>query len=307
RSLIRMICSGEALRADLEQRLFEKLDAQLHNLYGPTEASIDVTFWECGRAGNGEVPIGKPIANTQIYLLDAGMLPSPAGPSGELYIGGENLGRGYLNHPEWTSEKWLPNPFGEPGSRLYRSGDLARHRSDGSILYLGRTDHQVKIRGFRIETSEIESTLGQCPGVRETVVSVHEDAHGEKRLVAYVVGEHGQAPAVSQMRSHLQQTLPEYMTPSFFIILPEMPLTPNGKLDRRALPPPDESRPESEEAYVPAQTPEQEILAAVWMSVLGLERIGIRDNFFASGGDSIRSLQVRIRAQQRGLSFSLQQ
>ncbi|MGH7473577.1 MAG: non-ribosomal peptide synthetase, partial [Candidatus Methylomirabilales bacterium] len=215
-SLQRVICSGEALPYDLQERFFKRLSAQLHNLYGPTEAAIDVTFWECQPQGNqGIVPIGRPVANTQMYVLDAHLQPVPVGVAGELHIGGVQVGRGYLNRPELTAEKFLEDPFSnEPNARLYKTGDLARYLPDGSIEYLGRRDHQVKVRGFRIELGEIEAVLGGHPGVEEVVVLVREDSPGERRLVAYYVGA-GVEPEA--LRGYLRAKLPPYMVPAVFM------------------------------------------------------------------------------------------
>ncbi|MDQ3917141.1 MAG: amino acid adenylation domain-containing protein, partial [Acidobacteriota bacterium] len=303
-SLVRVICSGEALPYELQERFFERLGAELHNLYGPTEAAVDVTYWACERGGARQVvPIGRPIANIRIYLLDGRMNLVPEGVGGELYIGGVGLARGYLNRPELTAEKFVPDPFSkEPGARLYRTGDLARHLPDGSIKYLGRIDHQVKIRGLRIELGEIEAALGQHPDLQETVVvTVREDAPGDKRLVAYASPAGASAPGVRELRAYLKERLPEYMIPSAFVMLEKLPLSPNGKVDRRALPAPEQTRAGLEGAFVAPRTPAEEILAAIWQEVLGVERVGIHDNFFELGGDSILSLQVTARANQAGL------
>src|SRR6185369_13576968 len=239
--LRRVICSGEALPFELQQRFFTASEAQLHNLYGPTEAAVDVTFWACERGGTrSSVPIGRPIANTQIYLLDALSQLVPVGALGELHIGGAGLARGYLGRAEQTAERFVPHPFSsEPGARLYRTGDLARYGAGGEIEYVGRVDHQVKVRGFRIELGEIESVLDTHAAVREVVVIASEHAVGDTRLVAYVVMDQA-AEAVdnNQLREYLKQRLPEYMAPSAFVTLAEMPLTPNGKVDRKALPSP---------------------------------------------------------------------
>ncbi|HEX6290385.1 MAG TPA: amino acid adenylation domain-containing protein [Herpetosiphonaceae bacterium] len=316
-SLRRVICSGEALPLALQQRFFARLDAELHNLYGPTEAAVDVTFWPChpDRALH-TVPIGYPVANTQIYLLDRHLHPVPIGVPGELHIGGIQLARGYHRRPALTAERFIPDPFSQnPGARLYRTGDLARSLPDGAIEYLGRLDFQVKVRGFRIELGEIETALTQHPQVREAVVTARQDTppaggHPDARLVAYVVAQqqHGTAElSVSALRRFLEPRLPEYMVPSAFVFLDALPLTPNGKIDRKALPAPDSARPELEATFVAPQTPEEEALAAIWQNVLGLERVGIHDNFFALGGDSMRSIRVLSQARDRGFSLSLQQ
>jgi amino acid adenylation domain-containing protein len=298
--LKRVICSGEALPFALQERFFARLDAQLHNLYGPTEASIDVTFWDCRRQSDFPiVPIGRPIANTQIYLLDRHLQPVPIGVPGELYIGGDGLARGYLNRPDLTSERFIPNPFSDkPGARLYKSGDLARYLPNGEIEYLGRIDHQVKVRGFRIELGEIEAVLSQHPGVRENVVLVREDERGNKRLVVYVVHQPEQAFTITELRRFLEDKLPEYMVPAVVVQLEALPLTPNGKVDRRALPAPDTARPELEKPFVAPRTEVEEQLAGIWSDVLGLEQIGVRDNFFELGGHSLLATQVVSRVRE---------
>ena len=304
-SLKRVICSGEALPFNLQERFFARLGAELHNLYGPTEAAVDVTFWPCEREGKRRtVPIGRPIANTQIYLLDAHLEPVPVGVSGELHIGGVGLARGYHNRHDLTAEKFIPDPFiAEPGARLYKTGDLARYLPDGNIEFQRRIDHQVKVRGFRIELGEIEATLGQHPAVRETVVLAREDEPGDlssplragKRLAAYVVPSDGQEPAVGELRHFLQERLPEYMVPSAFVTLEALPLTPNGKVDRRALPAPDGTRPELETAYVSPRSEAERTIAAIWEEVLRVEQVGVNDNFFDLGGHSLLVVQVHSR------------
>ena len=308
-SLRRVICSGEALPWELQERFFEVLaDAgtTLHNLYGPTEAAVDVTFWPC-RPGTAErvVPIGRPIANTQIYLLDPRGQPVPIGVPGELHIGGTGVGRGYLNRPELTAERFVADPFSaDPVARLYRTGDLARWRADGSLLYLGRMDHQVKLRGFRIELGEIETLLARQPGVRECLVLAREDHPGERRLVAYVVGD---LPSVAALRDALRASLPEYMVPSAVVVLPALPLTPNGKVDRRALPAPDFAREDAAVDFVAPRTPLETRLAEIWQDVLYLERVGVRQGFFDLGGDSLLGLRMvnRLRDLLGGQPVSL--
>jgi hypothetical protein len=240
--------------------------------------------------------IGRPIANTLVYILDAQRQPVPIGLAGELYIGGAGLGRGYLNRPELTAEKFVANPFGEPGSRLYRTGDLARYRADGNIEFLGRMDQQVKIRGFRIELGEIESVLDQHPGVARSVVTAREVAAGDRRLVAYVVAATAEMPTVDELRSFLKQKLPEYMLPSAFVPLERLPLTLNGKVDRRALPAPDQARPDLATGYAAPRDAVEKQLASVWAEVLGLERVGIHDDFFDLGGHSLLAMQLISRA-----------
>ena len=292
KSLRRVICSGEALPFELQERFFQRLGAELHNLYGPTEAAVDVSSWQCAPdTGLSIVPIGKPIWNTQLYILDKHLQPVPIGVAGELHIGGVNLARGYLKKPELTAQKFIPDPFGrEAGARLYKTGDLARFLSDGNIEYLGRMDHQVKIRGFRIELGEIETALMECPGVKECVVLAREDAPGEKRLVAYVVAE----STGDELRRFLKDKLPEYMVPAVFVLLDALPLMPNGKTDRGALPAPDRSRPELEKAFVAPRDDLELQLAHIWEEVLGVRPVGVRDNFFELGGHSL--LAVRLFA-----------
>ncbi len=308
-SLRRVICSGEALPFDLTQRCFARLDAELHNLYGPTEAAIDVTYWPCERGSTlGIVPIGRPIANTQMFVLDAALRPVPIGTPGELHIGGVGLARGYLNRPELTRERFIQSPLSaDPGARLYKTGDLARYLPDGAIEYLGRLDNQVKIRGFRIELGEIEAVLGRHDDVGAVVVLARALAGGEKQLVAYVTpAEPGGGVDGQALRRHAATTLPEYMVPAAFVVLEAIPLTPNGKVDRQALPAPSDARPQLEQAYVAPRTPAEEALARIWATVLQIEQVGVHDNFFSLGGDSIRSLSVAARARAQGLSFSLQ-
>ncbi|MBW4428177.1 MAG: amino acid adenylation domain-containing protein [Nostoc desertorum CM1-VF14] len=286
-SIKRVICSGEALPLELQQRFFERLNSELHNLYGPTEAAIDVTAW-CCQANNNEkiVPIGRPIANTQIYILDKQLQPVPIGIPGELYIGGVGLARGYWNRPDLTNEKFISNPF-EPKKRLYKTGDLARYRADGTIEFLGRIDHQVKLRGFRIELGEIETVIAQHSKVRETVVIANEN-----RLIAFVVPNQKGNFSINELKNLLKDKLPEFMLPSAFVVLEALPLTPNGKVDRRALPAPDNLRPELANSYQAPQSEVEKSIARVWKQVLQLERVGVHDNFFDLGGHSLLVVQV---------------
>ena len=302
--LKRVFCGGEALSRELVERFFEKLPVDLHNLYGPTEASIDSTFWSCARESKERsVPIGRPISNMQAYVLEPNLQPVPIGVAGELHIGGAGLARGYLNRPELTEEKFIPNPFSSmPGARLYKSGDMARYRPDGALEYLGRIDHQVKLRGFRIELGEIEAVLSQHPTVKKSVVLVREDSPGDpsaplrtgQRLVAYIVGDH-ERPETSELRSFLKEKLPDYMVPSAFVFLDTLPLMPNGKVDRRALPAPDATRSELEKTYLAPRDALEFQLTQIWERVLGVNPIGVRDDFFGLGGHSL--LAVRLLAQ----------
>ncbi|HEU5130974.1 MAG TPA: amino acid adenylation domain-containing protein, partial [Pyrinomonadaceae bacterium] len=295
-SLKRVICSGEALSYEVQQRFHETMGGELHNLYGPTEASVDVTYWACERDGQRQtVPIGKPIANTEIYILDTNSQPVPAGVAGELMIGGVGLGRGYLKRPDLTAERFQPHPFSTtPGARLYRTGDLARYDATGEIEYLGRLDQQVKVRGFRIELGEIESALTAHSGVRECVVTAREVAPGDIRLIAYIVSV-SETPTAEVLREYLKQRLPDYMLPSFFVGLAELPHLPNGKIDRRSLPAP--LQPESTREFVAPRNEIESELAKIWTAVLRVERIGVYDNFFELGGHSLLATQVisRIR------------
>ncbi|HEX8694997.1 MAG TPA: amino acid adenylation domain-containing protein, partial [Longimicrobium sp.] len=283
--------AGEPLRAELVDALYARGGIErVYDLYGPSE---DTTYstWTLRRAG-GPTTIGRPISNTRAYVLGAALLPLPAGVPGELYLGGRGLARGYLGRPGLTAERFVPDPFGEPGARLYRTGDRARWRTDGTLEYLGRLDAQVKVRGFRIELGEVEAALRRNPGVTDCVVLAREYAPGDRRLVAYVVG----GVETDALRAHLRQSLPEYMVPSAFVPLEALPLTPNGKLDRKALPAPELAP--AEETYVAPRTPAEEVLAGIWAEVLRLERVGVRDNFFELGGHSLLATRVvsRIRA-----------
>jgi amino acid adenylation domain-containing protein len=307
-SLKLVICSGEALSFDLQELFFARMRAELHNLYGPTEAAIDVTFWPCERKSDPRiVPIGHPIANIQIYLLDAHLQPVPIGVPGELHIGGMGLARGYLNRPDLTAGRFIPNPFsGVPGARLYKTGDLACYLPDGNIEFLGRIDHQVKVRGFRIELGEIEMVLAQHPAVREAVVLAQAGEPDDpasplrlgKRLVAHLVLNDGQKPAVGELRRFTQEKLPDYMVPSIFVTLEALPLTSNGKVDRRALPVPDQEACESRDAFVAPRTLVEEQLVDIWAKVLGLKHIGVYDDFFDLGGHSLLAVQVMTRVRE---------
>ena len=293
-SLKRVICSGEALPSDLRDRFFARSVAELHNLYGPTEAAIDVTFWNCEKKSiHLVVPIGRPISNTQIYILDAQHKPVPVGVPNELYIGGVNLARGYLNRPGLTAEKFIPNLFGDtPGSRLYKTGDLARFMPDGNIEFIGRTDSQVKIRGLRIELGEIEATLVQCPEVLEAVVIVREDEPGDKRLVAYVVSPQNASFDVEGIKGLLKKKLPDYMVPVLFVPLETLPLMPNGKVNRKVLPKPDAFSTDFGNGYVPPRDLSEWKLVRIWEDVLNIQPVGIKDSFFTLGGHSLLAVNV---------------
>ncbi|MGU3221404.1 non-ribosomal peptide synthase/polyketide synthase [Pseudomonas aeruginosa] len=297
-SLKRIVCSGEALPADAQQQVFAKLpQAGLYNLYGPTEAAIDVTHWTCVEEGKDAVPIGRPIANLACYILDGNLEPVPVGVLGELYLAGRGLARGYHQRPGLTAERFVASPF-VAGERMYRTGDLARYRADGVIEYAGRIDHQVKLRGLRIELGEIEARLLEHPWVREAAVLAVDG----RQLVGYVVLESEGGDWREVLAAHLAASLPEYMVPAQWLALERMPLSPNGKLDRKALPK-IEAEDGLGEYVAPASEPERQ-LAAIWADVLGRERVGVTDNFFALGGDSIVSIQVVSRARQAGLQLS---
>jgi amino acid adenylation domain-containing protein len=307
-SLRRVICSGEALPADLQRQFQSLIDVGLFNLYGPTEASIDVTFHSCDTdPGQATVPIGRPIDNTSIYLVTEQLNPVPIGVKGLIFIGGEGLARGYWNRPSLTAERFIPDPFCKhAGARLYETGDLGRHLPDGEIEYVGRVDNQVKLRGFRIELGEIESVLAKFEEVDQCAVLVKEDLAREKRIVAYVVWKSDGLTGLEEMRSRLKGKLPEYMIPSVFVSLDRVPLMPNGKLDRKALPAPVWTSASPAEGLASENRPEQEFLKAIWEKVLGLKEVGIRDNYFALGGDSIRSIQVLALARERGINLTLE-
>ncbi|MGW5285223.1 amino acid adenylation domain-containing protein [Streptomyces collinus] len=293
RSLRRVVCSGEALPEELKNRFCDVLGVPLHNLYGPTEAAVDVTHWECRRADEGPVPIGRPIWNTALYVLDPRGRPVPIGFPGELFLAGSGLARGYLRRPALTAERFPLDPFGPPGTRMYRTGDIARLRADGAVEYLGRTDDQVKIHGFRIELGEIETALARQDGVRQAAVVVREDTPGERRLVGYAVPAPGAAPDASALRAGLARTLPEYMVP-LVVVVDGLPVTPNGKLDRRALPAPAAAP----AGHEPPDGEIEELVAAVWCAVLGVEGVGRHDDFFALGGHSLSATRVAARLRQ---------
>jgi amino acid adenylation domain-containing protein/non-ribosomal peptide synthase protein (TIGR01720 family) len=300
-----IVLAGEPLPGRLVDELYGLPHVQrVFDCYGPSE---DTTYstWALREKG-GAVTIGRPIANTRAYVLDAAMRPVPIGVVGELFIAGDGLARGYLNRPELTAERFVPDPFAaEGGGRLYRTGDLARYFEDGRLWFLGRRDHQVKLRGFRIELGEIEAALGRGAGVGDVVVVVREDEPGQKRLVGYVTGREGATLEVAELRRELGRRLPEYMVPSAIVVLPALPLSPNGKVDRRALP-----RPEGPASVSPSETPRtpaEEVLARIWSEVLRVRAVGVRDSFFELGGDSILSLQVVARAAAAGLRVSLRQ
>ena len=296
---LKMISTGEALPRELADRLLP-MGAQLWNLYGPTE----ITIWATGcqvTQGDHNINIGHPIANTQAYILDANLQPLPIGVPGELHIGGVGVARGYLNRPELTQEKFIANPFSsDTQSRLYKTGDLARFLPDGQIECLGRIDYQVKVRGFRIELGEIEAVMAQHPAVKEAIAIAREDNPGERLLAGYFVAntDDDVADLIPQLRLFLKERLPDYMVPTQFMVLDAMPLTPNGKVDRRGLPKPDNYRADLAANYVAPRNDIEMQIAEIWAEVLGLEKVGIYDNFFELGGYSLLAIQIVSRLRQ---------
>jgi pristinamycin I synthase-2 len=299
-ALRRVVCSGEALPPELQRRFHDVLDAPLHNLYGPTEAAVDVTAWECvPGAGTTTVPIGRPIHNLRMYVLDTALRPVPPSVVGELYIAGRGLARGYLNRPGLSAERFVACPFGASGERMYRTGDLVRWNREGLLEYVGRADDQVKIRGVRIEPGEIEAVLSRCPGTAQAAVVVREEPAGDKRLVAYV------APAAvdpSAVRAHLAARLPEHLLPSAVVTLDELPLTPHGKLDRKALPAP--CGPVVSAGGRLPHTEREKTFCALFAEVLGVPDVRVDDDFFALGGDSIVSIRLVSQAREAGLELN---
>ncbi len=289
--------AGEPLQRGLVQQLYQLPTIErVYNLYGPTEDTTYSTWALLEREDQTVIPIGRPIANTQAYILDQWLEPVPIGVTGELYLAGAGVARGYLQQPELTAQRFLPNPFSrEPGARFYRTGDLARYLPDGNIAFLGRADHQIKLRGYRIELGEIEAVLVQHPAVQEAVVLAREDEPGNKRLVAYVVPIPGASVTSLTLRQALHEHLPSYMVPAVLILLTTLPLTPNGKIDRQALPVPQWSHFELEESYEAPHTPTEDVLSRIWATTLHLERVGRHDNFFHLGGHSLLAAQIMSR------------
>jgi acyl-coenzyme A synthetase/AMP-(fatty) acid ligase/acyl carrier protein len=295
-------CDPKWVRAVLEHRP----PRRLLNVYGPTEGTTFTTWQLVERIAPGDttVPIGRPIANTRVYVLDSHGNPVPVGMAGELYIGGDGLARGYWKRNALTDEKFVPDPFGAPGSRLYKTGDVCRWREDGTIEFVGRVDHQVKLRGFRVELGEVEAALLEHPSVAEALAMVRDDAPGEKRLVAYVVlrdraaqdnaSAEERGVSSSLLRAYLQERLPGYMVPSALVVLRAFPLTPNGKVDRTALPVPDAGG-QSEATYVAPRSDAERAIAEIWREILRVERVGVHDNFFELGGHSLMATQVISR------------
>jgi amino acid adenylation domain-containing protein len=293
---LRALCGGQALPKELAGKLLARSYC-LWNMYGPTETTIWSALCQVSLE-DGTAPIGRPIANTQIYLLDRHLNPVPMGVTGELYIGGAGVARGYLNRPELTAEKFIPNPFhDDPGARLYKTGDLARYLPSGNIEFLGRGDHQIKLRGHRIELGEIEAVLEQHPGVRNAVVVAHEYTRNDKRLVAYIVPGQAASLTTGELHGFLKARLPDYMVPGAFVFLEMLPLTANGKVDRRVLSLPDTSTPDLSASYVAPRNSVEAVLAVIWSEILRVGRVGVYDNFFVLGGHSL--LAIRVMSQVR--------
>jgi hypothetical protein len=292
--LEKLMIGGEAFPPSLAAELQSLTRAEIVNMYGPTETTI----WSSTYHVNGDastIPIGAPIANTQFYIVDRQLEPVPVGVPGELLIGGAGVVRGYFKREELTAERFIPNRYRANGGRLYRTGDLARYRADGIVEFLGRLDHQVKLRGHRIELGEIEALTSAQPGVREAVVIAREDVPGDKRLVAYVVAQPGETIDVVAVREALKAQMPDYMVPSTMMVLDAFPLTPNAKIDRKALPAPEQVAQSAVAAYVPAENELERTIAEIWQQILNVPRVGTQDNFFDIGGHSLLTVRVHAR------------
>jgi amino acid adenylation domain-containing protein len=315
-SLTRVICSGEALTRRQQDRFMTEFGRPLFNLYGPTETCVDSTAWACAAGDEGPVPIGRPIANTQVFVLDGSLRPVPAGVEGELYIAGTGLARGYLGQAGLTAERFVACPFEGQGERMYRTGDLVRWRADGVLEFIGRADGQVKVRGFRVELGEVEAVLAGHPRVAQAIVVVREDRHGDKRLAAYVLprqrakadtkaGAHDDAALISELRVHSGRALPEFMVPSAFAVLDEIPVTPSGKVDRRALPAGGSlrrlpSEPGHSEPGQAQQTEDEAFLCGLIGDLLGHSDVGADEDFIELGGDSIAAMRLAARVRDAG-------
>jgi thioesterase domain-containing protein/acyl carrier protein len=290
------MCGGEVLSYDVISHLLNV--TTVSNCYGPTETTVCSLFHKIDkneRSPNSRIPIGRPIPNTKAFILDSFLNPVPVNVPGELYIGGHGLARGYLNKPEQTTESFIMNPFGDPGERLYRTGDLARYRSDGCIEFVGRRDQQVKVRGLRIELGEIESRLSQHPQIVNNAVIAVGDNQRDKQLVAYYVSHANAAISDSRLRQHLSASLPSHMVPSRFVLVESMPRTPSGKVDREKLAAVDTRRRQTDQEYVAPRSHDQSVLAAIWEDVLGVDKVGINDDYFALGGHSLLAVQLMSR------------
>jgi acyl-coenzyme A synthetase/AMP-(fatty) acid ligase/acyl carrier protein len=287
-----VIVGGDACPAEMVRRWSP--GRRLINSYGPTESTV-VSTWTQPLGGEGVPPIGRPIWNTRCYVLDAALRPVPVGVEGELYVAGRGLARGYLNRPGLTAQRFLANPFGPPGARMYRTGDVVRWNAAGELEFAGRVDHQLKIRGFRVEPGEVEAVLARHPRIAEAVVIARQDQPGVRRLVAYVVAVADEvAPMPSELRAHTARWMPDYLVPAAFVVLDGLPLSPNGKLDRDALPEPTIAM--RTDRYVAPRTETERVLAEIWADALDADRVGVEDDFFELGGDSLRSLRVTARS-----------
>jgi aspartate racemase len=302
RPLRQLVAGGDVVPLPQARRVLEEIPGcRLIDGYGPTE---NTTFTACRTVTRADlerpsIPIGRPLGNTTVYVLDGDLQPVPVGVRGDLYTGGLGLARGYFGRPDLTAEAFVPDPLAErAGERLYRIGDLARWLPDGNLEFLGRRDAQVKIRGFRIEPGEIEAALGAHPAVAEAVVVAREDRPGDRRLAAYLVAAPGEEPSAADLQELLRRSLPDYMVPAVFVVLAALPLNRSGKVDRRALPAPDDVARESQASYVPPRNELEERIARVWREVLGVERVGVHDSFFDLGGHSLLLLQAVSRLQE---------
>jgi acyl-coenzyme A synthetase/AMP-(fatty) acid ligase/acyl carrier protein len=294
RGELKIVCGGEALPRSLANELVDR-GASVWHMYGPTETTVWSSTLRLTR-GYGSPPIGGPIANTRFYVVDPHLQPTPIGVGGELLIGGDGLARGYLGREELTAEKFIADPF-QPGSgaRVYRTGDRMRVRSDGTLEFMGRFDHQVKLHGYRIELGEIEAALDGHPDVQQSVVIIDEDKAGEKRIVAYVVPQDEAEAATDELRRHLSVFVPTYMLPSAIVRLASLPRTANGKLNTSALPKPDARRSELAAVFVQPSSPAEEVLAGIWTNLLGVDRVGVNDDFFDLGGHSLLAVKMLAR------------
>jgi acyl carrier protein len=298
-----LVLGGEALSWELAERIARTGAAcRILNHYGPTETTVGCLTWAVSPTGatptSLTVPIGGPIANTRAYVLDRRLRPVPTGVTGELYISGAGVADGYVKQPEETAARFVPDPFAQdPPARMYRTGDLARHLADDAIEFVGRADHQVKVRGYRVELGEIEAVLLSTPDIRQAVVIVSGDTAGDQQLIAYVAPSSGATLSHDALRASAREKLPDYMIPSTFVVLPAMPLTPNGKVDRAALPPPDRARPDLQRVFVAPRTPVEQALAGIWATILKRTEVGVHDDFFELGGHSL--LATRVVSQMR--------